>query len=230
MKEKIIIIIVGKTVILEILIITLVGKTVILEILAMTLVDKTIILEILALTIVEITLIIEIDTHPTQDIDLTLIDSDQILIVQGILDTIDLDLDLTIILGLEMDILHTQTDLTQDKDRQTIIGHLQVIEIPLDGQIHKIINLDPRLDSLDQGIIIINLGKGILVLNQTTDNRVVVPKRDLYLDNRTPYHNCLSIGNGQTQSPQMPSLGDKFQDIRLAGRASTHRLIMTPFE
>ena len=213
MKEKIIIIKLGKTVILETLVITLV--------------DKTIILEILALTIVESTLIIEIDTHPIQDIDLTLIDSDQILIVQGILDTIDLDLDLTIILGLEMDILYTQTDLTQDEDRQAIIGHLRIIEILLDGQIHKIINLEPRLDNLDQGI---NLGKGILVLNQTTDNRVAVPKRDLYLDNRTPYHNYLSIGNGQTQSPGMPSLGDKFQDIRLAGRASTHRLIMTPFE
>ena len=213
MKEKIIII--------------KLGKTVILEILAITLVDKTIILEILALTIIEITLIIEIDTHPIQDIDLTLIDSDQILIVQGILDTIDLDLDLTITLGLEMDILYTQTDLTQDEDRQAIIGHLQVIEIPLDGQIHKINKLEPRLDNLDQGI---NLGKGTLVLNQTTDNHVAVPKRDLYLDNRTPYHNCSSIGNGQTQSPGMPSLGDKFQDIRLAGRASMHRLIMTPLK
>ena len=213
MKEKIIII--------------KLGKTVILEILAITLVDKTIILEILALTIVEITLIIEIDTHPIQDIDLTLIDSDQILIVQGILDTIDLDLDLTIILGLEMDILYIQTDLTQDEDHQAIIGHFRIIEILLDGQIHKIINLEPRLDNLDQGI---NLGKEILVQNQTTDNRVAVPKRDLYPDNHTPSHNYLSIGNGQTPSPGMPSLGDKFQDIRLAGRALMHRLIMTLFE
>ena len=213
MKEKIIII--------------KLGRTVILEILATTLVDKTIILEILALTIVETTLIIEIDTHPIQDIDLILIDSDQILIVQGILDTIDLDLDLTTILDLEMDIFHIQIDLIHDAGRQTMIDHLRVIEIPLDGQIHKINKLEPRLDNLDQGI---NLSRGTLVLNHTTDNHVAVPKRDLYLDNRTPYHNCLSIGNGQTQSPGMPSLGDKFQDIRLAGRASMHRLIMTPFE